>query len=122
MDLRSILGRSGERQAERFLRKLGYRTVVRNYRCPHGEIDLVMLDGATVVFVEVKTRTGDEHADPEDAVNPGKRQRMGRAARHFLRRTGSEHRVCRFDILAIVRRPDGSSQFEHYIQAFTPDE
>jgi putative endonuclease len=122
MDIRSILGRSGERQGERFLRRKGYRTVVRNYRCPPGEIDLIALDGSTVVFVEVKTRASDEHADPQDAVTPAKQERMGRCARWFLRQTGSEQRVCRFDVLAIIRMPDGSYEFDHFIDAFTPKE
>jgi putative endonuclease len=75
MDIRSILGRSGERRAEKYLRRQGYRLVARNYRCPIGELDLIFLDGKTVVFVEVKTRTGAEHADPQDAVNRGKQDR-----------------------------------------------
>jgi len=120
MDLRSLLGESGERQAEIFLRRRRYRIVARNYQCPLGEIDLIALDGSTVVFVEVKTRAGDEHADPQDAVNAEKQERIGRVARHFLRRTNSEHRVCRFDVLAIIRLPDGSYHFDHLIDAFLP--
>lgn len=122
MDIRSILGRSGERAGERFLRRKGYRIVVRNYRCPSGELDLIALDGTTVVFVEVKTRAGDEHADPQDAVTPVKQQRMGRCARWFLRHTGSEHRACRFDVLAIIQTPDGAYRFDHFVDAFTPKE
>jgi len=120
MDLRSILGRSGERQGERFLRRKGYRIVARNYRCPPGEIDLIALDGTTVVFVEVKTRSGDEHADPQDAVTPAKQQHIVRSAQWFLRQTRSEHRASRFDVLAIIRLADHSFRFEHFIDAFTP--
>lgn len=120
MDLRSLLGRSGERQGERYLRRKGYRIVARNYRCPPGEIDLIALDGKTVVFVEVKTRVGDEHGDPEDAVNTAKQERIGKCARYFLRQTHSEDRTCRFDVLAIVQQSDKSFQFEHFVEAFTP--
>ncbi|GMU22066.1 MAG: UPF0102 protein [Phycisphaerae bacterium] len=120
MDDRANLGRLGEREAERFLRRRRFRTVTRNYRCPVGELDLVVLDGAVIVFVEVKTRTGREHADPEDAVNSGKQHRLMRAARYFLRQTGSEGRACRFDIVAITRGPDGRLELEHLPNAFTP--
>lgn len=120
MDIRSILGRSGERESERFLRRKGYRIVCRNYRRPPGEIDLIALDGKTVVFVEVKTRADAEHADPQDAVTPDKQKRIGDCARWFLRETDSEERACRFDVLALVQQPDGSYQFEHFVEAFVP--
>ena len=120
MDIRSILGRSGERRAEKFLRRLGYRLVARNYTCPLGEIDLIFLDGTTVVFVEVKTRTGSDHADPQDAVNRTKQERIGRCATYFLRQTNSEHRACRFDVLAMTELPDQDCRIEHFIDAFVP--
>ncbi|MCL2329996.1 MAG: YraN family protein [Phycisphaerae bacterium] len=120
MDIRSILGRSGERRGEKFLRRLGYRLVTRNYKCPLGEIDLIFLDGTTVVFVEVKTRSSSQHADPQDAVNRDKQKRIGRCATYFLRQTQSEHRVCRFDVLAIVDSPERGCRIEHFINAFTP--
>ena len=120
MDIRSILGRSGERRGEKYLRRLKYRLVARNYHCPLGEIDLIMLDGTTVVFVEVKTRTGDEHADPQDAVNRDKQDRIGRCATFFLRQTNSEHRACRFDVLAITDSPGEDQHIEHFIDAFVP--
>jgi putative endonuclease len=120
MDDRAGLGRAGEKQAVRFLRRLRYRIVTQNYRCSQGEIDVIALDGKTIVFVEVKTRTDRDHADPQDAVNRAKQAHIVRAARFFLRQTGSEHRECRFDIVAIVRGPDGSMAVEHIADAFSP--
>lgn len=122
MDMRSILGRSGEQRAEKYLRRRGYRLVARNYRCPIGEIDLIFLDGKTVVFVEVKTRTNAGHADPQDAVNQHKQKKIGQCARYFLRQTQSEHRVCRFDVLAVVDLEDEPFRIEHLIDAFTPND
>jgi putative endonuclease len=119
VDDRARLGIEGERAAERFLKRLGYRTVTRNYACPLGEIDLVALDGPTVVFVEVKTRTSREHADPQDAVDPGKQQRLARTANFFLRRTRSVGRACRFDVMAITGSP-GNLHIEHFPGAFSP--
>ena len=68
-DARRELGIDGERAAERFLRRLGYTIVERNYRCPLGEIDLVALDRRTIVFVEVKTLRRAGAASPFDAVD-----------------------------------------------------
>ena len=52
----SQIGAQGERLAEKYLRRRGCRVLARNYRCPRGEVDLIVLDGQAVVFVEVKTR------------------------------------------------------------------
>ncbi|NLX13137.1 MAG: YraN family protein [Phycisphaerales bacterium] len=120
MDDRAVLGRKGERLALRFLRRKGCKLVTRNYRCAGGELDLVLLDDEVVVFVEVKTRTGRTHADPEDAVNLPKRQRIIRAARYFLQQTDSFDRMFRFDIVAITREDDGELAVEHFIDAFEP--
>jgi putative endonuclease len=120
MDDRAGLGQAGEKQAVKFLRRLRYRIVTRNYRCPQGEIDVVALDGKTIVFVEVKTRTDREHADPQDAVNRAKREHIMRSARFFLRQTGSEDRDFRFDIVAVVRGAGGSLVVEHFLEAFSP--
>jgi putative endonuclease len=120
MDDRAALGRVGEREAERFLRRLRYRIVTRNYRCAPGELDLVALDGQMIVFVEVKTRSDADHADPQDAVTPVKQQHLTRAAEFFLRYTHSEHRPCRFDVLAITCKSDGGFAIEHFIDAFAP--
>lgn len=118
MDDRAELGRKGEKQAERLLRRRHYRIVCRNYRCPAGEIDLVVLDGKTIVFVEVKTRSGDEHADPADAVNPHKQRRLSRSARCFIQQTRSQGRACRFDVVTVVVQPDNKMDIQHYQNAF----
>ena len=66
-DARIELGRVGERLAEQLLHKHGLKTVARRFTTPVGELDLVMRDGDTVVFVEVKTRRDRDLADPQDA-------------------------------------------------------
>ena len=120
MDDRAGLGRAGEKRAERFLRRHRYRIVTRNYRCPTGEIDLVALDGRTVVFVEVKTRADREHADPQDAVNSAKQRRLLKSAEFFLRQTDSQDRPCRFDVIAITLDDDAEMKVEHITDAFAP--
>jgi len=119
-DQQCVTGGIGERHAARFLRRLGYRIVKRNYRCAVGEIDLVALDGSTIVFVEVKARASREHADPQDAVNPGKQRRLTRAAKTFLAQTQSLDRVCRFDVVAIILDGKKAMEIEHIQDAFEP--
>ena len=120
MDDRAGLGRTGEKRAERFLRRQGFRIVTRNYTCPGGEIDLVALDGETVVFVEVKTRTDRDHAEPHEAVNGPKQRRLARAARFFLAQTEGLDRACRFDVIAITRETPRRLHVEHFPEAFVP--
>ena len=65
---RQLFGKEGEKVAERYLRKKGYRVVERNYRCSAGEVDLIVLDRRVIVFVEVKTRTDHRFGTPLEAV------------------------------------------------------
>ena len=98
-----LFGGRGERAAARFLRRRGFRILLRGYRTTRGEIDLVARDGETLVFVEVKTRS---RGMPAEAVTPEKQRRLTLAALHFLKRHGLLDRPrevpCRFDVVAIV--------------------
>lgn len=95
------LGRRGERAAEKYLRRSGYRIVARNFRAAGAEIDIVAMDGETLVFVEVKTRRNREAGAPEEAVDERKQTRMRRAAEAFARRYRADEVEMRFDIVAI---------------------
>jgi len=119
MDDRARLGRAGEKESERFLRRLGHKIVCRNYKCPAGEIDLVSLDGKTIVFTEVKTRSDREHADPQDAVNLFKRRHLIASAKCFIQQTRSQNRAYRFDILALTASAKGGLDIEHFKGAFS---
>ena len=114
------MGLRGERVAARFLRRHRYRVLVRNYRCAAGEIDLICTQGDTLVFVEVKTRTSDVAADPQEAFRPPQWRRIERAARHFLMQGSAQHRPCRFDLVTVFWPPDGSPHIEHFQDAFQP--
>jgi len=107
---RPSLGKRGEAAAARFLKRKGYKIVGRGLRYAFGELDLVAVDGRTVVFVEVKTRQSAESEHPAEAVGREKQRRITRAALAFLK----EHRLLenpsRFDVIAVVwprgvRRP-----------------
>jgi putative endonuclease len=120
-DPRHTLGQAGERRAERFLKRQGYRILARRYRTPVGELDLVARDGDTIVFVEVKARRDDVHADPEDAVTPAKQRKLARAAAWYLRDKGLEERPCRFDVVTLVGDDPANATVEHIHTAFIPE-
>ena len=114
---RQLLGKEGERIAERYLIKKGYKLVERNYRCPSGEIDLIVLDRRVVVFVEVKTRTGHAFGTPFEAVEFRKQQKMTQAAQYFLAQKGLQQRDARFDVVGISW-PGRQPVVEHIENAF----
>ena len=102
--LRNDHGRMGEDYAHRYLRDRGCTIVARNYRTRSGsgEIDIVAWHGATLVFVEVKTRVSAEHGAPESAVDAEKRTRLQYAARDYSRRVSVAWEKTRFDIVSVV--------------------
>jgi putative endonuclease len=87
--------------AEAFLRGRRYTIVARNYRCRAGEIDLVALDGPTVVFVEVRSRRGERAGTPLESVDARKQARVARVARQFVAARGWSDREARFDVIGI---------------------
>jgi putative endonuclease len=110
------LGDRGEREAARYLRRQGFRILIRGYRTPRGEIDLIARDGDTVVFVEVKAR---RRGEPAEAVTLEKQRRLTLAALEFATRFGLLEQRGRFDVVAIVW-PDhqGRPAVEHLRNAF----
>ena len=111
------LGERGENIAARFLRNLGYKVILRNFRCELGEIDIVARDGKTLVFIEVKTRAYDDPT-PEEQVNSLKQNQITKAARFYLSRYGTPQPPARFDVIAIVWPKDASPQIRHTPGAF----
>jgi len=103
-------GHDWERVAETLLRRHGLRTLTTNYHCRAGEIDLIMLDGAVLVFVEVRYRHSDRFGSGADSVTTTKQRRIIRAARQFLA-CHAQHaqRPGRFDVVSIG---DGSHGVE----------
>lgn len=94
-----------EKRAAAFLEEQGLTVQKRNYRCPAGEIDLVVLDGDCLVFVEVKYRAGKGQGGPFSAVNREKQRRISRAAAWYLmKEVGREDVPCRFDVLGMEGR------------------
>lgn len=117
-DGRRQLGRRGEREAARYLEARGFRIVACGYRALRGEIDLIAWDGETLVFVEVRTRTGPECGSPEESVTPAKQRQVRRIAEAFLYEAGLGTPYCRFDVVAVDVEPDDSLTLRHIPDAF----
>ncbi|MCZ2399111.1 MAG: YraN family protein [Phycisphaerae bacterium] len=117
---RDQLGLQGEQLAERFLRSRGCRVIARRFRTAAGELDLVVREGATLVFVEVKTQSDRTLLDPCERVTRGKQRRLGRAARSFVARHRCENLPCRFDVVSVVIDDSGATSIEHHPDAFSP--
>ncbi len=100
-------GRAAEDAAARFLAGQGYKIVQRNLATRFGEIDIVAVDDGMVVFVEVKSRASDDHGHPEDRVDRRKQRTLRRVAELYIERKGLLDCPCRFDVVALVRTPDG---------------
>ena len=113
-------GDAAERRAEKHLEQAGLRPVARNWRCRLGELDLIMRDGATLVFVEVRRRRPGRHGTAAESVGPNKRARLIRAATLYLQRL-PDPPPCRFDVVAIDERPDGTLQLDWIRRAFDTD-
>ena len=107
------LGRYGEVLAARHLVERGMVVLDRNWRCPLGEIDLVLRDGDTLVVCEVKTRTSHDFGSPHEAVTPAKLERMGRLAAAWLATHEVSPTEVRLDLVAVLRPRRGRSQVEH---------
>lgn len=114
---KQILGQEGEKTAEKYLRKKGYRLVERNYRCPAGELDLIALDRRVIVFIEVKTRSDESFGSPLESVHRQKQKRMIRAALFFLSQHRLHDREARFDVIGISFS-GGKPLIEHIQNAF----
>ena len=97
-------GSKWEQAAESFLQKRGLKTVTRNFHGRFGEIDLIMLDGTTLVFVEVRYRANANYGTGADSVTRVKQGRIVHAAKRFLQREKRYAiRPCRFDVVSIGR-------------------
>ena len=114
-----LLGDQGERIAERFLRRQGYRVVGRSVRSEWGEIDLIAVHQRTIVFVEVKTRRSLGSGHPAEAVDDEKQRRLTRLALVWLKRNKLLEYRSRFDVVAVtINGPCGTERIEHIQNAF----
>jgi putative endonuclease len=111
-----MVGDAMERLAEDYLRRHRLQPVARNHRCRFGEIDLVMRDGATLVFVEVRYRSSDHFGTAAETVDRRKQRRLTAAASHYLQGHPTVL-PCRFDVVAV----GGGDRIEWIKNAFILD-
>lgn len=114
MDFRRGLGDEGESLAAAHLSGLGMRLLAVQYRVPSGEIDLIVLDGDEVVFVEVKTRRSRDFGYPEEAVTAKKVRRILTAVHRFLSEKAWEDRPWRVDVVALTLAPGQDPEILHF--------
>jgi putative endonuclease len=120
---RQRLGRAAEQLVAEHLERSGWRILGRNMRLPSGELDLVALDGRTLVFVEVKSGRAGATCGPEEpahAVGRRKQLKLRRLAREWIgeRRSPSGVASYRFDVVGVRFRPDGLTDVDHIRSAF----
>jgi putative endonuclease len=125
------LGRRGEALAVEHLEQNGYRIVAANFSLPIGrnlrdvivtaEIDIVAYDGPILCFVEVKTRASDDFAPPQANIDLRKRRQISRAALAYRRMLGLVDPVFRYDVVAVVAKPDGAEPRIELLKGFWSD-
>ena len=118
---RKRLGERGEDAAAAFLERTGITVVERNWRCSAGEIDIVALDGTTVVLVEVKTRRSVGKGTPEESVTPAKRRRYAKLAAAYLQEAGVSEVEVRFDVITLLVVAEDRALLRHHRAAFVPE-
>lgn len=119
MRVKDAVGRFGEQLAAERLTADGFEILDRNWRCRDGEIDIVAVEDATLVFVEVKTRSTVSHGTPAEAVVPAKAARLRRlAARWLLAHPERYWPQIRFDVVGVVRRTPNGPSVNHLRGAF----
>jgi putative endonuclease len=112
------LGRQGEEAAVRFLKKKGFRIVERSFRLLRGEIDIIAYDRKTLVFIEVKTRSGTGFGVPEESVTAAKQEQIRRIAQLYLLKKRLGDIPCRFDVISVLDEAPGDPILRHIPDAF----
>jgi putative endonuclease len=114
------LGNQGEERAATYLLDQGYRILERNWRSGHKDLDIIAMDGASMVIVEVKTRKSRRFGNPEDAVSERKIRNIVACADAYLRlKSVPLGTPVRFDIISVVEH-SGTYELQHIKEAFYP--
>lgn len=114
----SEIGQRGEDAAVAYLERSGMSVIDRNWRDARGELDIVALDGTTLVVCEVKTRRSVSHGTPEEAVSVSKQRRLARLARSYIAANGLEPCSVRFDVISIAVIGPDRALLRHHRAAF----
>lgn len=107
------LGAYGELLAARYLTSQGMVLLDHNWRCPQGELDLVLRERRTLVVCEVKTRTSNDYGTPHEAIDAVKVERLRRLAAAWLRVHAARPDDIRLDLVAVLRPRSGEPEIDH---------
>jgi putative endonuclease len=119
MASRDAVGRRGEDEAARYLSGIGYRIIARRERVLRGDIDLIALDGRTVVFVEVRARSDTAHGHPAETVGHHKQRRLADLANAYIRRHRLQDCQVRIDVVTVTfDAVQAAAHVEHFQNAF----
>ncbi len=113
------LGNAAEKATEKYLTQQGLKLVTKNYRSPCGEIDLIMQDGDTLSFIEVRMRNHQNFGSGADSVTQTKQKKIIRTAQHFLQKQKQDH-TCRFDVVSVTKH-NSDYQYQWIKNAFYAD-
>jgi putative endonuclease len=117
---RKAIGLFGEELALAHLQAAGLKMIARNYRCRMGEIDLVMMDGPTLVLVEVRCRASNDYGGAAASVTWRKQRRLILAGEHLLmKRADLRQHPARFDVVAITTSVGQDARIEWIKSAFS---
>lgn len=103
------LGSEAENIAAIYLQQKGLKLVAKNYQSRYGEIDLIMQDGRTLVFIEVRMRSNNNFGGAAMSITPSKQQKIIRTAEHFLQTHGNAS--CRFDVILMSKASNDSIEW-----------
>ena len=112
-----LLGNYGEQLAVDFLEAASYKILERNFSCRLGEIDIIAVKEDTIIFTEVKTRTGETYGTPSQAVNNNKQTKLVKTALFYLNNKNLFDYMSRFDVIEIIMEKD-VYKINHIIDAF----
>ncbi|PLX87976.1 MAG: YraN family protein [Desulfuromonas sp.] len=118
---RLAFGQWGEDEAAAYLRTKGLTILLRNYRTPVGEIDIIARNRRFLVFVEVKTRRSRSFGTPQEAVGFRKQRQIIRTAQWFLANGAPRKLQPRFDVIGVMPAADNGAHIEHITDAFSLD-
>ena len=113
MNAKDVLGQQGEQLAADFLAEAGLVVVERNWRCKEGEIDIVAVDGRTLVICEVKTRSSVRYGTPLEAITRQKARRLRKLAVLWVNAHGLIFDQIRIDVVGVLREASGEFTIEH---------
>lgn len=108
-----IIGAQGEKLAQEYIKKLGYKVIETNFATKFGEIDIIAIDKKVIVFIEVKNRSSLKYGRPSEAVNKYKQNKIKLVAEFYMQKHKLHNSFCRFDVIEIL-----NSEINYIINAF----